>query len=98
MGWQGLCAPLLMARLSPAAMDGYALPRTNAAATSRGNRDGRAAQRTVQLHSLVPGGPSDRGDRLDVGDAVSAAFVRLSHGSRAGFGLQRTLQGDGMPP
>ena len=48
--------------------------------------DGHAAQRACQLHPLDHRLPHHRGDRLDVGHALSAAPVRVSHRDAAGLG------------
>src|SRR5579872_4445229 len=94
-GLRALCAAPWRTRLSLAPM-AASVPKTSNIADME-QADGRAAQYPVQLHSLDPGGAYHRGDRLDVGHALSAAPVCLSHRNQAGLGIQRAFQGDGTP-
>src|SRR6185437_6585776 len=94
--WPPLCAGRWKAKLSLAAKGVSVRPRIEPAVTE--THDGRAAQRACQLHPLDHRLPHHRGDRLDVGHALSAAAVRLSHRNRARLGIQRALQGDGAAP
>src|SRR6201999_2560464 len=88
-----LCAGQWEVKLSPAVTDASAPPHTEPAVTE--THDGHPAQRACQLHPLDHRLPHHRGDRLDVGDALSAAAVCVSHRDSARFGVQRALQGDG---